>query len=128
MENENSVRFSLRNSSANNRVCFILGAKTLNGFVPGDTNAIYDRIELEFLNQILNVYYVKGGSRTLAKSFVSNLKYDLENVLKYRLEHIGKNTFVKLVLNDVEYSEAIAAELSGDCFGFYSAKKPVTIY
>ena len=127
-ENENSVKFSLRNSSANNRVCFILGAKTLNGFVPGDTNAIYDRIELEFLNQILNVYYVKGGSRTLAKSFVSNLKYDLENVLKYRLEHIGKNTFVKLVLNDVEYSAAIAAELSGDCFGFYSAKKPVTIY
>ena len=127
-EQENDVKFSIKDSSANNRVCFMLGAKTLNGFVPGDNNAMYDRIEVEFLNQILNIYYVKSGARTLAKSFVCNLKYDSENTLKYRLEHVGKNTFVKLVLNDIEYSAAIAAEVCGDRFGFYSAKKSVTIY
>lgn len=127
-KNENSVRFSLRNSSANNRVCFILGAKTLDGFVPGDNNSIYDRIELEFSNQILNVYCVKAGVRTLAQSFVSNLKYNSENILKYRLENIGKNTFVKLILNDVDYTAAIAAEVYGDRFGFYSEKNAVTIY
>ena len=127
-ESDTSVTFSVRNSVENNRVSFILGANALEGFVPGDSNAKYDRIDVEFYNQLLNIYYVKSGVRTLAKSFVSNLKYNSENVLKYRLENTGKNTFVKLILNDAEYSTAIAAKVCGDRFGFYSSKNTVIIY
>ena len=127
-ESDTSVTFSVRNSVENNRVSFILGANALEGFVPGDSNAKYDRIDVEFYNQLLNIYYVKSGVRTLAKSFVSNLKYNSENVLKYRLENTGKNTFVKLILNDAEYSTAIAAKVCGDRFGFYSYKNTVIIY
>lgn len=127
-ENENSVRFKINNSSENNRVCFMLGAKTLKGFVPGDNNAIYDRIEIEFFNQILNIYYVKSGTRTLAKSFVCNLRYNSENILKFRMNLVGKNTFVNLSLNGIEYRAAVASEFCGERFGFYSAKNTVMIY
>jgi len=108
---------------------FIVGASFVEGYSLNNKTEPYNRIELEFNNDIVNLYSVVKGKKTLIKSAKSNIKYNEKNEFSYSFKKINETECLTLELNgNVIVNDALVEKINGYYFGIYSPIINVEIF
>ena len=121
-------KYSVENAVEKNKYALILGAEKLDDFKFSSKESWHDRIEIEFMNNIMTVYTVKSGNKKAVYTETSRADYGKINEISYTLNAVGQNTEIEFSINGFE-RKILAPDIAcGGMFGFYSVSNGITVY